>query len=140
LQAGIDEIRRHVGDLGIVRMLRIDDRHLVPAGKRGEFRHLEAVMAHFERVLQLEPVQRFRQELQEALEIVGLELLRRRELPEDRAEMVAELGQSLRQEFLHRLAAVGQHLAVRRETVRLEREDEPIGHLGRPFGKGLRLL
>ncbi|MCR6650562.1 MAG: hypothetical protein NVV73_03195 [Cellvibrionaceae bacterium] len=67
-----------------------------------------------------------RKQLQETLEIVGVVFLRRRELPDDRPQLVAELGHAGVQKALHRLAGLRQHAAVGREADRLEREDAVV--------------
>ncbi|MNL47778.1 hypothetical protein D3C87_1705840 [compost metagenome] len=54
--------------------------------------------------------------------------------------MVSQLNQSLRQEFLDRLASIRQNLAVRGEAAGLEREYKAVRHFRSPFGKGLRFL
>src|SRR3546814_11965969 len=68
------------------------------------------------------------QQVEKSSEIVALELFRRHELPQDRPEPVAEPRQPLRQEFLDRTRAFGQHLAIGPEARCLAAEPEPIGH------------
>ena len=49
---------------------------------------------------------------QEGLEILWIELLGVRQLPQHRPELGAQLGQALRIEALDRLAGLGQHPAI----------------------------
>ncbi|MNY29988.1 hypothetical protein D3C86_1640670 [compost metagenome] len=91
-------------------------------------------------MLKWQTVLLLRKEFEEALEILRLELLRRRELPQDRPEMGTKFRQPLRQEFLHGFTGFGQNLAVGDEAAGLQREDEILRHFRCPPGKGLRFL
>ena len=68
------------------------DRDVEFAQQRDEFRHEEAVMAHLDDVAQPQPVLLLGQQLEERAEVGFVELLGRRELPEQGTEPVAELG------------------------------------------------
>ena len=61
------------------------------------------------------------------------------ELPEDRAELVAELDESLRHEAPDRFAALGEDFPIGAKARRLDREDEAVGRGLRPAfeGRGL---
>jgi hypothetical protein len=60
------------------------------AQQRNEFRHAKAVMADLHDMPQPAAVDLARQQVEEGTEVGRVELLRRRELPEHRAELVAE--------------------------------------------------
>src|SRR3546814_67272 len=112
-----------------------DYRHVPLAREFDERRIAEAFVPHFERVAQRQAVLRFGQQVEESGEIVALELFRRHELPQDRAESVAEPRQPLRQKLLYRRRAIGELLAVGAETRRLAAELEAIGDRGGPIGE-----
>ena len=80
-----------------------------------------------------------RQQLQERLEILWIELLGAHELPIDRPQPVLELDQPLTDEALHRFAGIGQHLPVGAEARGLDREHEAVGRLVAPLGPARRL-
>ncbi len=86
------------------------------------------------------PVELARQQFQELAEIGLVEFLGRRELPEHRAEPVAELQHAGIVELLDGIAGLRQHPAVGGKARALDREHETIRHLARPFAKALRLL
>lgn len=65
--------------------------------------------------------------------------LPRYELPVDRPQLVAQFGQTLRQEFVEAVAAFGQHLAIGAVAAGLDREDEPVRRLVAPFAPAIRL-
>ncbi len=117
-------------------MVGIDDRGVVLARQCGEFRHDEAVMPHLERVAQPNPVLLFRQKLQEGLEIVGVEFLSRRELPQDRSELLAERRNAGAKEAHHRFPRFAEHPPVGDEAVAFQRKDEAVRRVGGPFHEG----
>ena len=80
-----------------------------------------------------------RQQLQEGLEVLGVELLGAHELPVDRPQPVAQLDQALVDETLDRFAGLGQHAAVGAEARGLHREDEAVRRLVAPLGPARRL-
>src|SRR5262249_19634701 len=75
-----------------------------------------------------------------AREILRVELLGRRHLPEHRAKLRFQLEHAAREETLDRLPGLRQHAAVGWELRTLEREHEIVRGLSRPFAKALRLL
>src|SRR5690348_9975200 len=140
LQTRIDEIGGHVRNARIGRVLGIDDSDRELAQERDELRGAEAVMAHFDDVAQLQAVRLRRQQLEKGAEVRRLELLERRELPEQRPEPVAELGHARADEALDRIAGLAQHPAVGREAGGLDREHEAVRHLARPLAEAFWLL
>ena len=56
----------------------------------------EARMARLDHVIELQPVELARKMVEEAREVVGIEFLERRELPEHGPELVAKLGEARR--------------------------------------------
>ena len=51
-------------------------------------------MARLDHVIEFQPVKLVRQMVEEAGEVVAIELLERRELPQHRPELVAQLGEA----------------------------------------------
>src|SRR5690606_27020722 len=92
LQAGLDEAASDVGDFWIGVVMGVDDRRAIFARQRHEIRGDEAVMPYLESVAQRNAVLLVGQQLEKPLEIVGVELFRMRELPEDRPKLVAQLA------------------------------------------------
>src|SRR6516164_9566224 len=78
-----------------------------------------------------------RQQGKERREIVRLESLERRELPEHRAELRLELQDAAGKEPLDRRAGFRQHGAMRGETRPLEGEHEIVGRLVGPAAEAL---
>ncbi len=102
---------------------------------------LEGIVAHLDHVPQRQAILLVRQQRQEGFEIIGIELLGRRELPENRTEHAAELASAPAPGTCSiDLPASPSTLPVGDEAAGLQREDETIRHVGCPFGKGLRLL
>ena len=85
-------------------------------------------------------VDRARQQFEECAEVGLVEFLGRGELPQHRAEPVAEFEHAGIVEPLDAVAGLGQHLAVRRIARPLQGEHEVGRDFGRPFAKTLRLL
>src|SRR6516164_3872462 len=102
LQAPIGEIGRHIGDRWIFVAVGEDDGDRMLARERDELRHEEALMAHLDGVAKLQAILLLRQERKEGAEILLLELLGRRELPQDRPELLPELGEPAPEEALDR--------------------------------------
>ena len=69
-------------------------------------------MAHLEDMPDRAAADLARQELEECPEILGIELSGRRELPEDRAELLAQLQDAARKESLDRGAGLAERTAV----------------------------
>ena len=129
------------GMFGIVRVVGVADRRAALAGQRDEVRVAEAVVARLQHVAQLQPVcgrrgSRSRKpDMSAAVVFLGVG-----ELPEQRPQLVAELGDTRVEEPLDRLLAVGQDLPVGAEPRALHRELEAVGRLGRPLAEALGLL
>ena len=104
-------------------------------------RPLEGLAAELQRVPDRSPlgvlprqlVEERREPLLVVLEVLG-------QLPQDRAELGAELEDAGVEELLQRLLGVGQPLHVGDEPAALDREDEVVGRLVAPLAVGLRLL
>jgi len=100
----------------------------------------ETVVAHFEHVAQRRAVQLARQQIQERGEVVALETLSLCELPVDRTQAVAELGETAEHEILDRLAGAGQFRSLRGVARRLQRKHETRRRLLAPGRVDRRLL
>ena len=94
----------------------IDDGGVVLAREVVEALVLEAVVAHLQRVAQRQLAALARQQLQERLEVRGIELLGAHELPVHRTQPVLELDDALGEEALHRFARFREHAAVGAEA------------------------
>jgi hypothetical protein len=70
----------------------------------------------------------------------GVELLGRRELPEQGAEPAAQLGNAGVEKPFDRVAGLAKHPAVDRKARTFQREHESVRHFGRPFAEGSRCL
>ena len=108
------------------------------AGQRQEFRRVEALVAHVERMPQGPAPRCARQQGQKSFEVLGIELLGRHELPDDRAELVAERLDAAANKALDRFAGRRQQLAVGGEAVGFEREHEAVRRLVAPPCEGGR--
>ena len=97
-------------------------------------------MAHLDHMIELEPVQLARQMVEERAEILGVEFLEGRELPEHGPELVAQLGKAGGEEALDEIAGLGEHLLLRDEAGALHREYEALRRRGGPFAKACRSL
>src|SRR5690606_13185959 len=100
----------------------------------------EALVADLERVAQRSARPPFGQKLQETAEIDRIEPLERRQLPQNGAELFAELQNPALQEPVDRLAGLGQLAAVDRCAMRLDREHEILRRGVSPFGEARRRL
>src|SRR5215468_2743020 len=89
---------------------------------------------------QRSPARLLRQQSEEGPEIVGVELPEWRELPEDRAELVAELEHAAFEEPVDPLAGLGELAAVDDVAVALHGEDEVVRRGIAPFAKARRRL
>ena len=92
-------------------------------------------MAHLDDVTQAAALVFFRKQRQKCAEIRLVEFLEWRELPEQRAEPVAELHHAGLEKVLDGIASLRQHTAVGREARALHGENESVGHLAGPFAK-----
>src|SRR6185437_5201379 len=107
---------------------------------RDKGRRAEAVVPDLDDMAQFPSVDLARQQFQEFAEIRFVELLRRRKLPQYRAEPVAELEHTRVVEMLDGIAGLRQHAAIGGEARALQREYKTVRHLARPFAEALRLL
>lgn len=80
--------------------------------------HIETHVARFEHMGQRTPLRFAREQRQKRGEILRLKLLRPRELPQDRPELVAQRRDRALHEARDRFARFGQHFAVHRVTRR----------------------
>ncbi len=79
-----------------------------------------------------------RQQFEKCAEIFFVEFLVRRELPEQGAELGAELGDAGIEKAIDGVAGLGQHAAIDGVARTFERENESVRHFGGPFAEGLR--
>ncbi len=124
LQAGVDEVRRHIGKLRIVIRVGIDYGNAVLAQQRRELGNEKTLVPYLDDMLQRPPAGFAGQEPEEAVEIRRVELLEGSELPEHRSELVAKLEDAALEEPLDRLARLGKIAPVDHCPVALDREDE----------------
>ena len=78
--------------------------------------------------------------LEEVGEVVAIEFLERRELPEHRPELRPELGEARGEEALDEVAGLGERLLLGDETGAFHREDETVRRGGSPGAEALRTL
>ena len=144
-QAQIGEIGGQVLECRVLRI--VDQRHRDPvlAQQVDEFRDAEAVVPDLDDMADRPAAELGWQQLQEPGEIAWVELLERRELPQDRAEFFPQLEKAAVEEPLHVRLGRGQLLALRQEARALQREDEivrrlvvPLLEAGRGSGCGRR--
>jgi hypothetical protein len=140
LQPGIDKVAGDVGDRWIFAVLGEHHRRLEFSQQRDELGHAKTVVPDLDHMAQRAPLERARQQFQKLGEIGFIEFLGRRELPQHRAEAVAEFQHAGVIEPLHRIAGLRQHPPVGRKARPLQRKHKTIGHLARPFAKAFRLL
>src|SRR5262249_40565605 len=95
----------------------------------------EAVVADLHHVAQLSSIERWWQMLEETTEVGFVEFLRRRELPEHRAEMLSELEHAGIEEMLDRVARLLQHTPVHGKPRSFDRKDKTVRHFACPFAK-----
>ena len=81
-----------------------------------------------------------RQQLEKFAEVGFVELLGGRELPQHRAEPVAQFQHAGIVEAFHRIAGFREHPGVGREARPLQREYETVRHFAGPFAETLGLL
>ena len=140
LQARVDEIARQIGNARIRFVLGEDHRRLVLAEQSYELRRRKRGVPHLNRVAQPEPIELRRQHGQKRGKVGGVELLGRRELPQDRPQPVAQLGDARLEKKAKRLAGLGQHALLHHVARALDRKHEPVRHLLAPLGEGGRRL
>ena len=66
------------------------DGNAIPCREFNEYRCAETLMTHFKRMAQRNPVLRRRQHRQKITKIIRIELLGRRELPQQRPQVIAK--------------------------------------------------
>ena len=129
----VAEVGRRIGDQRIIVGDREADRDVVPARDLDDLPCDEGLVSDFQHVPQPHAVTLVRQARAERLDLVRVEFLGSGELPQDRSELRPQLGHSARQEARDGLGAVGEVLAVDREAVGLDGEDEVVGRLRGPL-------
>ena len=82
LQPRINEFAGRIGNVGILHVVGVNDRHAKFAQQRDEFSVAEAVVADLDDVAQLMPRELSRQQFEERAEIARLEFFGRSELPQ----------------------------------------------------------
>src|SRR5579871_3924180 len=140
LQSRIDEISRDIRDRRVGAVLGKHHGRLEFTQQRNKGRSAETVVPYLDDVTQLAAVDLARQQLQEFTEIGFVEFLGRRELPEHRAEPVAELEHAGVVEIFDGVAGFGEHAPVGGEARSLQREHKTIRHLACPFAEALGFL
>ena len=93
LQPRIDNVAGEIGDVRPALGVDIGDGDARVARELDETRNGEARVANLDHVVELPSIELVRQQVEELAEVVLVEALEGRELPEDRSELVAELGQ-----------------------------------------------
>ncbi len=132
-QPCVDEISGHIGERGEFLGVGEHRRRLVLASQCQEFRAGKAGVAYFQYMAQPDAIDFPWQQRKKRLEVLGLERLARRELPDDRPELGTQFGNAAVEKALDRLPAFGQYPAVGRKTRRLDRENEIVGRLLLPL-------
>jgi len=133
LQARIDQRAGRVAEVGIIVRIRHHHRAAMRRDHIPERGHIETHVARFEHMGQRTPLRFAREQRQKRGEILRLKLLRPRELPQDRPELVAQRRDRALHEARDRFARFGQHFAVHRVTRRLQRKHATIGRFRRAF-------
>jgi hypothetical protein len=100
----------------------------------------ERIVAHFQHVPQRPAVELFGQQVEEGGEIVGIETALRRELPEDRAQPVAQFREPAEHEGIDLPTDAGQRFRLGDPARRLQRKDETVRRLAAPLGVDGRFL
>ena len=104
---------------------RVAQRALVAVGRAQRRAAVEAMV-----VLAREPLgvgEIARQQIEEGARLVGVEAEHRRQLPQDRAELLAEEQHALREEVGQRRVRLLELEHVREVAAAFEREDEVVG-------------
>jgi hypothetical protein len=138
-QPRIGEIRGGLVDHREFVVIGEHDRDAMAARDLDEARILEALVAHFQRMAERAALHLARQQLQERLDVFGIERLRLHELPVDRTEPVAELVQALVDEHANRFAGRREQFAVGDVARALDGEDEALRRLVAPLDPARRL-
>src|SRR5690606_5664032 len=129
----IDEVTGEVRDFRIAVVVSIHNRRAVLSRQGNKFRCQKAVMTNLERVSEGNTVLRIRQKLKKSLEVLKVEFLRVRELPDNRSQLWPKLADAGVQKLLNRLSSFRQDLAVGGIADCLQSEDEIVRCLLGPF-------
>jgi hypothetical protein len=135
LKPRIDELARDIGDGRILVRVGVDDRNPMLPQQLDEGGRAEAVVASLDNMPELPTLDLAREDRQGSSEVLLVEALRRRELPQDRPEVFSEFGDAARQGPLDRRTGLGEVRAIGRVTRALESKDEPVRPLARHFRK-----
>jgi hypothetical protein len=135
LKPRIDELARDIGDGRILVRVGVDDRNPMLPQQLDEGGRAEAVVASLDNMPELPTLDLAREDRQGSGEVLLVEALRRRELPQDRPEVFSEFGDAARQGPLDRRTGLGEVRAIGRVTRALESKDEPVRRLARHFRK-----
>ena len=99
LKPRVSEVRRVRLDRRIIVGIVEDDGDVASAAQLEELLVGEALVARFDGVPEPDPTQRFGKQIDERRDVVALELLEMRELPQDRPQLRAEHLKSLPEEI-----------------------------------------
>ena len=163
VQPQIDEVGGHILGIGPRDRVGEDERHPVAPQEGHKGRVEKALMADLDRVPQVAPVPRLgpgalgepvaapfgegggglgvaRQQCQEMVETLGIEAKGRRELPEDRAELLLQPQDAGGKEIGERRLDLAQPPDMGDEARALDAEDEIRRRLGVPARVAFRAL
>ena len=139
-QAEIGEIGGQILEGADFRVVDPGDGDAAAAQQFDEFGAMKARVAHLDDVADGAAAELLRQQRQEAAEILGVELRRRGELPEDWPQLVAEFEKTALEKPRHIRLGRGQLAAMRQKPRPFQREDEILGRLVMPFLEAGRRL
>src|SRR5574338_443638 len=140
LQARVGEIGGVGLDQGIIVGILEHDGDVAGAAELEEFLVAEAFVARLDRVPQANSVECLGEEVDEAGNVLGIELPPRRELPQDRPELWPERGEALGEEIADALRAFAQACPGDAKARALDRELEALGDDLSPRLPARRLL
>src|SRR6187397_2304758 len=121
-------------------MFGVDDADTELARQRDEDGSFEAVVADLDHVAQPVTVERLRQQLEKPAEVLLIELLVRRELPEQGTKPCSELSHAGLEKSSDRVAGFRKYTPVHGIARPLDRKHEAVRYFRRPFAKRRRGL
>src|SRR5262249_19006917 len=133
LQTCVDNVAGEIGHRRKVLGLGEDGADAFATQQPDELRPRGARMARLGHLLDRLAVELARQMIEEAREILLVEFLEGRELPEHGSELLAELAQPRAEEALDEGAGLGERPLLRHEPRSLDRELKSVRRGGGPF-------